>query len=86
MLPTVLIGSLIGVNLNQVLPDIIIQILLTLLQGSFAIQAGLKARSIYKKETLERKALEQAQQAPITTERAIMNEEQVSPENDNNSN
>jgi uncharacterized membrane protein YfcA len=50
MMPTVLMGSFIGVMFNTALPDLIIQIVLALLLFFLSVQAGLKARQIYKKE------------------------------------
>jgi uncharacterized membrane protein YfcA len=50
MMPTVLMGSFIGVMFNTALPDLIIQIVLALLLFFLSVQAGLKARQVYKKE------------------------------------
>ena len=44
MLPTVLMGSLIGVLLNVSFPSIILQIVLTIIMFLLALQAGLKAK------------------------------------------
>ncbi len=50
MMPTVLMGSFIGVIFNKMLPDLVIQIILTLLLFFLTTQAGLKARDILRKE------------------------------------
>ena len=50
MNPTVLMGSFIGVIFNTWFPDLLIQIILTLLLFFLTTQAGLKARDILKKE------------------------------------
>jgi uncharacterized protein YacL len=50
MLPTVMMGSFIGVIMNAYLPDLILQVLLTLLLAFLTIQSFLKARDIFKKE------------------------------------
>lgn len=55
MLPTVLIGSLVGVFLNIILPALILQICLTLLLVVLSINSGFKAMEIYTKESLEKK-------------------------------
>lgn len=44
MLPTVMMGSLIGVYVNVILPPMILQIILTLVLLLLAIQTGIKAR------------------------------------------
>jgi hypothetical protein len=50
MMPTVLMGSFIGVWFNIVLPEIAIQIILALLLFFLTFQAGTKVVEIYKKE------------------------------------
>jgi len=50
MMPTVLMGSFIGVWFNIMLPDIAIQIILALLLFFLTFQAGTKVIEIYKKE------------------------------------
>jgi uncharacterized membrane protein YfcA len=50
MMPTVLMGSFIGVMFNTLLPDLLIQIILTMLLFFLTTQAGLKARDILRKE------------------------------------
>jgi uncharacterized membrane protein YfcA len=50
MLPTVMMGSFIGVIMNAMLPDLILQILLTLLLAFLTFQSSMKAREIFKKE------------------------------------
>jgi uncharacterized membrane protein YfcA len=59
MMPTVLMGSFIGVWFNIMLPEIAIQIILALLLFFLTFQAGIKARQIYTKEN---KALKTAQE------------------------
>ena len=62
MLPTVLVGSITGVFFNMLLPDIILQVCLTLLLAYLSIQSGFKARAIYRKETAEQAKRQQAEQ------------------------
>lgn len=50
MMPTVLMGSFIGVWFNIMLPDMIIQIILALLLFFLTFQAGTKAMEVYRKE------------------------------------
>lgn len=50
MNPTVLMGSFIGVIFNTWFPDLLIQIILTLLLFFLTTQAGIKARDILRKE------------------------------------
>ena len=50
MMPTVLMGSFIGVQFNIFLPDLIIQIILALLLFFLTFQAITKALKIYKSE------------------------------------
>ena len=50
MLPTVLIGSLIGVYLNILFPSPILLIILTIVLLLLSIQSGKKAYITYKKE------------------------------------
>ena len=51
MLPTILMGSLVGVILNLLLPSFVLMILLTALFLLLTVTTFLKARSIYKKES-----------------------------------
>lgn len=60
MLPTVMMGSFIGVIMNAMLPDLILQVLLTLLLGFLTVQSGLKATDIFKKENVKLKAKKKA--------------------------
>lgn len=53
MLPTVLVGSITGVFLNQILPEIILQVLLCLVLAFLTWMSAGKAKSIYKKESKE---------------------------------
>ena len=51
MLPTVLIGSLIGVFMNLILPELVLQMSLTILLIFLTVQSGGKAMQIYQKES-----------------------------------
>lgn len=51
MLPTVLMGSMVGVLVNVMLPVLMLQTILTLLLFFLAVQSGMKAYEIYTKET-----------------------------------
>jgi uncharacterized membrane protein YfcA len=51
MLPTVLLGSTIGVFLNMLLPSIILQFTLALLLVGLCIQSIFKAKNIYDNES-----------------------------------
>jgi heme exporter protein D len=50
MLPTVMMGSFIGVIMNAAMPDLILQVCLTLLLAFLTVQSAFKAREILKKE------------------------------------
>jgi predicted membrane protein len=50
MLPTVMMGSFIGVIMNAAMPDLILQVCLTLLLAFLTVQSAFKAREIMKKE------------------------------------
>lgn len=50
MLPTVMMGSFLGVIMNAMLPELILQVCLTLLLAFLTVQSALKAREIFKKE------------------------------------
>ena len=52
MLPSVLLGSVLGVFLNLMFPALLLQILLTVVLTGLAIQSGFKAVDIYNKETV----------------------------------
>jgi uncharacterized membrane protein YfcA len=52
MLPTVLMGSYLGVIINVILPALILQVVLTILLIGLTIQSSLKAREIFKKENV----------------------------------
>ena len=58
MLPTVLIGSLVGVMINTSFPDIILQIILTVLLAVLAVQSTMKGVAIFKRESEKHKELE----------------------------
>lgn len=53
MLPNVLLGSITGVFINQIMPEIILQVSLMILLGFLTTSAAYKAQSVYNKETLE---------------------------------
>jgi uncharacterized membrane protein YfcA len=57
MLPAVMMGSMVGVLANVMLPSLILQTSLTLLLVFLTIQAGLKAKQIYHKENAKAAAL-----------------------------
>jgi len=56
MMPTVLIGSFVGVFFNIMLPDVVILILLSLLLFYLAVQATTGGCKAYKKENKAREA------------------------------
>lgn len=56
MMPTVLMGSFIGVWFNIMLPDMAIQVILALLLFFLTFQAGTKAMEVYRKENKAAKA------------------------------
>ena len=51
MLPTVLMGSLIGVFLNVMFPSVILLAILTLLLFLLCVHSGFKAFSVFKEES-----------------------------------
>ena len=53
MLPTVLLGSTIGVFMNIILPSIILQFSLALLLVGLCIQSSFKAKQIYDNESVK---------------------------------
>lgn len=55
MLPTVLVGSTLGILFNIVFPQVVIQICLTLFLSFMLIQSLFKFREIYKNENLNTK-------------------------------
>lgn len=61
MLPTVMMGSFIGVIMNKAMPDLILQVCLTLLLGFLTVQSGFKAREIMRKENEKIKAKKKAE-------------------------
>jgi hypothetical protein len=58
MLPTVMMGSMIGVLGNIILPSLILQICLTLLLVVMTFKAGLKGYEIFKKENVRIQKIE----------------------------
>jgi len=63
MLPTVMMGSFIGVIMNAAMPDLILQICLTLLLAFLTVQSAFKARDIFRKENEKLKARKIAKKA-----------------------
>jgi uncharacterized membrane protein YfcA len=63
MLPTVMMGSFIGVIMNAAMPDLILQICLTLLLAFLTVQSAFKARDIFRKENQKLKARKMAKKA-----------------------
>ncbi len=61
MLPTVMMGSFIGVIMNKAMPDLILQVCLTLLLAFLTVQSGFKAREIMRKENEKIKAKKKAE-------------------------
>lgn len=55
MLPTVLVGSTLGILFNIVFPQVVIQICLTLFLSFMLVQSLFKFKEIYKKENLDLK-------------------------------
>ena len=55
MLPLVLLGSLNGVVVNLMFPSLILQVILSVLLIFLTIQAGIKAKNIYRLENQELK-------------------------------
>lgn len=51
MLPTVLLGSIIGVFANKLLPELVIQSMLFVVLAWLAIDSAKKAKRIYEGET-----------------------------------
>jgi len=64
MMPLILIGSLIGAYVYVAFPDIVIQIILTILLFVLMLESGRKFREIFKKESeaLAAKELEMKEQ------------------------
>lgn len=57
MLPIVLAGSMVGALASITLPNLVLQILLTIMMISLAILTFLKGRSIYQKENVRLAAI-----------------------------
>lgn len=53
MLPTVIMGSFLGVLMNSLLPDLYLQVILLCLQTFLCWQIGSKFISVYKKENAQ---------------------------------
>lgn len=51
MMPLILIGSLIGAYVYVAFPDIVIQIILTILLFVLMLESGRKFRELYNKES-----------------------------------
>jgi hypothetical protein len=60
MEPMTMAGALIGANLNEFLPDLVIVVLLLLLLSLTAYQTLTKACSLYRKESIQREKEEMA--------------------------
>lgn len=60
MLPMILMGSMIGALGSIMLPNLVLQILLTILLVTLAILTGMKGRIIYQRENIRLQALERA--------------------------
>lgn len=52
MLPIVMTGSMIGALASITLPNLVLQILLTIMMVSLTILTGLKGKSIFQKENV----------------------------------
>ena len=63
MLATVMMGSFIGVIMNAAMPDLILQVCLTLLLAFLTVQSALKAREIMRKENAKIRAKKKAEKA-----------------------
>ncbi len=59
MMPCVLVGSLIGTYFYEAMPDLIIQIILTITLFLISLQSIFKLKSICKKERDEMKKLKE---------------------------
>jgi len=57
MLPIVMTGSMVGALASITLPNLVLQILLTIMMISLAILTYLKGRSIYQKENVRLAAI-----------------------------
>lgn len=77
MLPTVMMGSYIGVIMNAMLPPLILQVCLTLLLGFLTVQSTLKARDIFKKENEKIKAKKKIAKEERREARESMNRKRV---------
>jgi uncharacterized membrane protein YfcA len=83
MLPTVMMGSFIGVIMNAAMPDLILQICLTLLLGFLTVQSALKAKEIMNKENEKLKAKKKAKKEKIRESNRILGiEEEVVEDKD----
>ncbi|CDW75048.1 UNKNOWN [Stylonychia lemnae] len=90
MLPTVMMGSLIGVYFNIMLPSILLSGILTILQLFIGFQSLMKGREMYKKETLKFQQQRLIQQKNQSTEQETLQplnrNEQQSPNKIENTN
>jgi uncharacterized membrane protein YfcA len=57
MLPIIMMGSMVGTLASITLPNLILQILLTILMISLAVLAGIKGAAIYQKENIRLAAM-----------------------------
>jgi uncharacterized membrane protein YfcA len=67
MLPIIMMGSMVGTLASISLPNLILQILLTLLMISLAVLTGIKGASIYQRENVRLKAIK-ARELPYNEE------------------
>lgn len=72
MLPTVMMGSFVGVIMNAAMPDLILQVCLTLLLGFLTVQSAFKAREIMRKENEKIKAKKKAEKDKKTETNRIL--------------
>lgn len=71
MLPTVMMGSFIGVIMNAAMPDLVLQVCLTLLLGFLTVQSLMKAREILKKENQKAKEQRAAKKEALKAKRML---------------
>jgi len=57
MLPIIMMGSMVGTLASITLPNLILQILLTILMISLAVLAGMKGAAIYQKGNIRLAAM-----------------------------
>lgn len=62
MMPTVLVGSFVGVLVNILMPGVVLSIILTAFLLFLSFQTLFKALQIFKKENIKRKEAKEAQE------------------------